>query len=90
MSVLLLLWRFLTECLFRKEVPKLLVLLALMGTVSLWMIDVNNVLTCNGVERASNGFFSVSAQKLFHIGLYGAVAVIWFMVFLNPRKGHEV
>lgn len=75
---------------------------AVTGVVGLWLLDVGVVLKVHN-DSATNGFWTMSADQLYHVGLYatflavvvlGAAALTWDDVkedlkFLRrPQRGH--
>jgi hypothetical protein len=61
------------------RVPVWTVVLAIAGTVAVWMIDVHQVIIENGQEMSTNGFFSIEAKKAYHIGLIASPIIIWIL-----------
>jgi len=61
------------------RVPVWAILLAVAGTIAAWLTDVHHVLIVFGQAESTNGFFSLSANKGYHIGLYVSPIVIWIL-----------
>lgn len=50
---------------------------AIIGTVGLWLVDLGVVNWLSGT-LATNSFWETSGNRLYHIGLYMTLAVLWF------------
>ena len=49
---------------------------AIIGTVGLWLADLGMVNWMSGT-LATNSFWEISGNRLYHIGLYTTLGVLW-------------
>ena len=68
--------------------PLVKFLLPLLGTVGLWLMDVGQVYQMTpALGDPGNGFFSLAADKVYHIGLYLTLASLWVVAWFGVKKG---
>ena len=70
----------------RRKVPILMVCGALLGSGSVWIIDVSNITLIDGDTHLTNGMFQVPANIAFHVDMYTILATIWLLTLFNWRK----